>query len=173
MADKEQKIKTYSNWEITIVWKPELCQKSGKCYSGLVPVFDPRRKPWIMPEFGTTEQIIEQIKKCPSGALSYYMNNEPPTAKDSNDEVLDRQERPAVFDNNPVSVYLNKGQKYHWCACGLSSNQPFCDGSHKDTIFKPLEFEVNADGYYDICNCKNTKNPPFCDDSHLKIKDND
>ncbi len=30
--------------------------------------------------------------------------------------------------------------KYKWCACGMSDKQPLCDGSHKHTAFKPVEF---------------------------------
>ena len=73
----EGNIKKYSNGEITIVWKPEECIHSTMCWkgaTGLLEVFDPREKPWIKPERATTERIIEQIKKCPSGALSFYYN---------------------------------------------------------------------------------------------------
>jgi len=62
--------KHYSNGEVTIVWQPHLCQHSGICFSGLPEVFDPRRKPWIEQNNSTTEKIVEQVKKCPSGALS-------------------------------------------------------------------------------------------------------
>ena len=77
MAPKKFK---YSNGEVTIVWRPELCIHSGRCVRGLPEVFKPKEKPWITPEGSTTEKIIAQIKRCPSGALSYFMNNdEPPT----------------------------------------------------------------------------------------------
>lgn len=71
-----QKIFKYSNGEVTIVWQPELCTHSGNCVRGLPEVFKPREKPWIIPEGATTEKIIEQVKKCPSGALSYFMNEQ-------------------------------------------------------------------------------------------------
>lgn len=70
--------KKYSNDDITVVWKPDVCTHSTKCWKGLLPVFDPRRKPWIELSNGTTEQIIDQVNKCPSGALSYYRNDEKP-----------------------------------------------------------------------------------------------
>ena len=66
----------YTNGEVTIVWKPDLCIHSGNCARGLPEVFKPKEKPWITPEGSTTEKIIEQVKKCPSGALSYFMNDE-------------------------------------------------------------------------------------------------
>jgi uncharacterized Fe-S cluster protein YjdI len=71
--------KKYSNGEVTIVWKPSTCIHSRICWNnihGLPSVFKPMEKPWITMEGSTTERIIEQIKKCPSGALSYYMNAE-------------------------------------------------------------------------------------------------
>jgi uncharacterized Fe-S cluster protein YjdI len=68
--------KEYSNGEVTIVWKNTLCIHSGNCFTGLPKVFHPLEHPWITPEGSTTEKIIEQVKQCPSGALSYYMNME-------------------------------------------------------------------------------------------------
>jgi uncharacterized Fe-S cluster protein YjdI len=66
----------YTNGEITIVWKPDVCIHSGICARGLAGVFDPRRKPWIDMSQSDTEKIMEQVKKCPSGALSYFVNEE-------------------------------------------------------------------------------------------------
>lgn len=66
--------KEYTNGEVTIVWKPEKCTHSGNCVKGLPEVFQPLKKPWIRPESAKTEAIIEQVKKCPSGALTTYMN---------------------------------------------------------------------------------------------------
>ena len=74
MASSEIK-KEYSNDEITIVWKPEKCIHSGICIKTLPEVYDPKAKPWITPERATTEELISQIDKCPSGALSYYVNS--------------------------------------------------------------------------------------------------
>lgn len=66
----------YSNGEITILWKPKICAHSGICVKGLGEVFDPKRKPWIDMSKAETDHIIEQVKKCPSGALSINMNTE-------------------------------------------------------------------------------------------------
>ena len=60
----------YSNGEITVVWKPNLCIHSGNCVRGLKEVFDNSRIPWIDVSKAETQRIIEQVKKCPSGALS-------------------------------------------------------------------------------------------------------
>lgn len=70
--------KKYSNGEVTIVWKPSMCIHSTFCWRGdkaLPQVFNPSEKPWVKPEGASTERIVEQINKCPSGALSFYMND--------------------------------------------------------------------------------------------------
>lgn len=66
----------YTNGEVTIVWQPKLCKHSGNCVRGLPAVFNSKEKPWVKPAGASTEQIIEQVKKCPSGALSFFMNDE-------------------------------------------------------------------------------------------------
>jgi len=73
MAKKEVE---YSNGKITVVWKPELCQHAGKCVENLPNVYKPKEKPWVQIENATTEELINQISNCPSGALSYYKNEE-------------------------------------------------------------------------------------------------
>ncbi len=60
----------YSNGEIVILWQPGVCIHSGICVKGLRKVFDPRRRPWIDLSQAETATIIEQVKHCPSGALS-------------------------------------------------------------------------------------------------------
>jgi putative redox protein len=70
----KKKIK-YPNDEITVVWKPEFCQHSAICFTQLPEVFNPRIKKWIEPNGASSEKIIEQVKKCPTGALSYFFNN--------------------------------------------------------------------------------------------------
>ena len=68
--------KTYTNGEVTIVWKTGLCQHSAICFRGLPRGFDPRKRPWVEPQGASTEEIVAQVKKCPSGALSYVINEE-------------------------------------------------------------------------------------------------
>lgn len=63
----------YTNGELTIIWQPNLCQHSGICVKTLPKVYNPEERPWIKIENATTDELIAQIKKCPSGALSYKM----------------------------------------------------------------------------------------------------
>lgn len=73
-----QKTFKYTNGEITVVWKPGICQHSAICWKGLIEVFNPQVRPWIKMDGATTERIIEQVGKCPSGALSYFKNTDSP-----------------------------------------------------------------------------------------------
>ena len=68
--------KKYTNGEVTIVWRPGVCIHSAICFKGLGKVFNPQQRPWISPEGATTQEIIDQVKKCPSGALSYFLNED-------------------------------------------------------------------------------------------------
>ncbi len=68
----EKKItKKYSNGEVTVIWRPHLCIHSTICFNGLPEVFRPRERPWVRIERASTKRIIEQVKQCPSGALSF------------------------------------------------------------------------------------------------------
>lgn len=73
---------------------------------------------------------------------------------------------PVCAKNAPFGVILNAHANYLWCSCGLSKNQPYCDGSHKGTDFLPVKISFNEDSYINLCGCKKTKNPPYCDGSH-------
>ncbi|MEI8295848.1 MAG: CDGSH iron-sulfur domain-containing protein [Alphaproteobacteria bacterium] len=68
----------------------------------------------------------------------------------------------------PTYVNFESGQKYFWCTCGLSANQPFCDGSHKGTGQKSMCIEAEQTQTVLLCNCKQTQTPPYCDGSHNK-----
>jgi uncharacterized Fe-S cluster protein YjdI len=69
-------VREYTNGEVTIVWQPNKCCSSGICVKMSPKVFCPAQKPWIQPQNSTTEDIIKTVKKCPSEALTYYMNKD-------------------------------------------------------------------------------------------------
>lgn len=136
--------KHYTNGEVTIVWKNALCIHSKRCWTGLNSVFNPAEKPWIKPENASTEAIITQINQCPSGALSYFLNNE---NTPSQDETITAETIIEISANGPLLVYGNinikdpqgnetrKSKVTAMCRCGHSGNKPFCDGSHVKNNF--------------------------------------
>jgi uncharacterized Fe-S cluster protein YjdI len=136
--------KKYSNGEVTIVWKPDLCIHSAICFNGLGDVFHPKELPWITPEKSPSNNIIEQVKKCPSGALSYYLNRD----GENSDVSVEAETIVETAPNGPLMVYGNvaiknangiitrKNNATAFCRCGASANKPFCDGSHKKVGFE-------------------------------------
>lgn len=68
--------KEYTNGEITIVWKQYLCQHSGNCVRGLPEVFRAKVQPWINPRGASSDEMMAQVKKCPSSALTFYYNKD-------------------------------------------------------------------------------------------------
>lgn len=135
--------KTYTNGEMTITWKPASCIHSRICWTGLPDVFNPKERPWIKPDAATTQQMMDQVDKCPSGALSYFMNKEDTGTKNTEVESIVE-----VSQNGPLLVYGNitvkdsdgnetkKHKVTAFCRCGASVNKPYCDGSHRKIDFK-------------------------------------
>jgi uncharacterized Fe-S cluster protein YjdI len=66
--------KKYDNGEITVVWQPGLCIHSARCVKGLPAVFNTASKPWINIKDADSDTIVNQVRQCPSGALSYILN---------------------------------------------------------------------------------------------------
>ena len=138
----------YSNGEVTVVWKPNVCIHSTLCWKGLISVFNPKEKPWIKMDGATTERIIEQVRKCPSGALSYYLNNQEPAAEN---KVVAESANIMKVEVTPNGPYIIKTQclivhsdgreetktgSVALCRCGQSANKPYCDGNHRRTGFE-------------------------------------
>lgn len=133
--------KEYTNGEVIVVWKAEACIHSGICVNGLPRVFQPRVRPWVNIKGAPTNELINQVKQCPSGALSYYMKDK----KDSTAEVLETKVE--VLENGPLLVYGTlkvthkdgkeeiKNKNTAFCRCGGSKNKPYCDGAHVKNDF--------------------------------------
>jgi len=138
----ENVVKKYTNGEVTIVWKPDLCFHASYCWKELPEVFKPKERPWVNALGASTERIIEQVKRCPSGALSYYMN------KEKEEGVMENNgTKMEVMHNGPLIVkglvYVKRNGKEEekpdgaaFCRCGKSKNQPYCDGSHLKNPFE-------------------------------------
>ncbi len=134
--------KEYTNGEVTIVWKPEACIHSGICVKGLPKVFRPNMRPWITIDGAETEDLINQVTHCPSGALSYYMNahvNTKTTVAEAKVEVLGNG--PLLVHGTITVINLDgstemKNKTTAFCRCGSSGNKPYCDGSHVKAKFK-------------------------------------
>ncbi|WP_400076951.1 (4Fe-4S)-binding protein [Winogradskyella sp. R77965] len=136
------KTKEYSNGEVTIVWEAEKCIHSAICVKNSPNVFQPSDRPWIKIDAAATDEIVDTVKQCPSGALSFYMND----ADDKTSESLETKVE--VIENGPLLVYgtlkvtrkngkeETKNRTTAFCRCGASQNKPYCDGAHVKTDFR-------------------------------------
>ena len=131
----------YVGEQITIHDNREICAHAGFCTDKLSSVFRMKHEPWIDPDGATTESIIDTIKKCPSGALSYSIKGV---------EYRDQERVPAITVIKDGPYFVTGGFKLQdeplaegaseehctLCRCGGSKNKPFCDGSHWNIEFK-------------------------------------
>ena len=76
---------------------------------------------------------------------------------------------PTIAQKSPISVVVEAGKSYWWCACGNSKKQPFCDGTHKGGPFSPMEYKAESSGTLWFCACKQTSSKPLCDGTHKAL----
>ena len=137
------KRKDYFGKNITIHDNRKLCSHSAECLRNLGSVFNLEQRPWINPERASIESIVETVKKCPSGALSYSIDGE------EHRDQAHRTPTIIVDKNGPYRIegsidligVENWGigaskEHYTLCRCGASNTKPFCDGSHISIKFR-------------------------------------
>lgn len=135
----ERKIDTYIGKKITIHDARGICSHAGYCTDGLPNVFRMGKEPWIDADAETVEKIIETIRKCPSGALSYEIDGVLYDNFNKNEQVMITEDGPYYVsgsikledDDAPTS-----DEHYALCRCGKSNNKPYCDGHHWYIKFK-------------------------------------
>ncbi len=76
---------------------------------------------------------------------------------------------PVVAQKKPCAAEVKAGETYYWCTCGKSDTQPYCNGAHKGSSFRPLAYVAEETTTVYFCGCKHTKNAPHCDGSHAQL----
>lgn len=153
--------RTYSTGEIDIEWYPERCVHAARCLAAAPDVFDVRRRPWVEPAAGTTEQIIAAVEACPTGALRYKRADGVAEAATDPAQVFPVPNGPLVV-RGELRVLADDGSTFAeerrlaFCRCGNSENQPFCDNSHRRVRFEskpatPAQTHTTADAPDEIC----------------------
>lgn len=134
--------KKYTNGDLTVVWKPKLCTHSGICVQTLPEVYNPSEKPWIKAENASVEALKSQIGKCPSGALSYILENQDKETMESFETKVEALPNGPLLVHGELKVTHSDGtietkkRATAFCRCGASDNKPYCDGTHKSIDFK-------------------------------------
>lgn len=84
----------------------------------------------------------------------------------------DAPKLPRIARYKPYYCELEEGRAYFWCSCGLSQSQPFCDGSHAGTAYRPVKYVAKAPGEEVLfCGCKHSADQPMCDGAHNNLRD--
>ena len=78
-------------------------------------------------------------------------------------------DKPKVAGTTPIAFEIEEGKNYAWCSCGLSGNQPLCDGSHSGTGMAPTVIKAEESKTVYFCNCKHTQGAPYCDGTHSTV----
>lgn len=138
-------IKHYSTDKITVVWQPAKCSHSKICFHGLPNVFNPENRPWVSLVESTDEEIVGQINKCPSGALSILQNEgktmQEAAVESSNTTKVKVIKGGPLMVEGSLTITLPDGEEVEkegvtaLCRCGASANKPYCDGSHSKIDF--------------------------------------
>ena len=64
-------VQEYTGKGVLVRFDLRVCTHSGNCVRRLPAVFDVKKRPWVNAEGADAEAIIQTIKACPSGALSF------------------------------------------------------------------------------------------------------
>ncbi len=131
---------SYVGGRITIHDNRGICAHAGFCTDNLASVFRMGEEPWIDADGATVEAVIEVIRKCPSGALGYTIDDSEFRHPDDMPEITVIRDGPyRVSGVELAGQQLGEGAtsaRYTLCRCGASKNKPFCDGSHWHVGFR-------------------------------------
>ncbi len=129
----QRKLESYQGKEITIHDDRGICSHAGFCTDGLPRVFRMGVEPWIDPDGEEKEKIIETIRKCPSGALTYSIDGVKYHAFSDGVQIVVTEDGPYAVKGNINLEDEDTPQTqdhYTLCRCGHSKNKPFCSGQH-------------------------------------------
>ena len=132
VGDKRE---NYVGEKITIHDNRGICADAGRCTDSLASVFRLKEEPWIHPDAADAEEIIATIQKCPSGALSYSVDDVEHRDRDGEPTIFVAPNGPYVVSGGPDfldTIWGEAASKEYFtlCRCGGSKNKPFCDGTH-------------------------------------------
>jgi CDGSH-type Zn-finger protein len=137
---EKDRLDTYRGKNIAIHDNRSLCAHAGYCTDGLASVFRMHEEPFVDADGASAEEIIEIIKQCPSGALSYSIEDVDETVEPGEAFIFIAPNGPYVVKGGVELLETPKGKgasegTITLCRCGASKNKPYCDGSHWDIEF--------------------------------------
>lgn len=149
-ANQKDKVREYTNGEVTVYWRADLCIHSANCLIGLPGVFNSGKKPWINMQGANSKEIMATVNTCPSRALVFKRNASPVSSKQKRKGGKTAKfARVQILRNGPALITGNfiirdpdkkkikiKTETAALCRCGGTRKSPFCDGTHLAIGFK-------------------------------------
>ncbi len=124
---------SYEGTDITVTFNPRLCSHAAQCGKLAKHIFNPKAKPWVQPDNGTIDEVMNVIAACPSGALALAQTEEAHLIPDRAEIEVQKNGPYWVRDVTSPAGQQAEGmsdRKYVLCRCGKSGNKPYCDGAH-------------------------------------------
>ncbi len=132
-------IRRYPGEAASVTYDIPRCIHAAECVRRLPAVFDPERRPWILPDRGDAAQLAEAVAACPTGALHVER-------ADGAAEPGPPVNTASVQPNGPLYVAgaievvegaetVLRDTRVALCRCGDSGNTPLCDLSHAKAAF--------------------------------------
>ena len=133
----DQPARVYENESIAVEWYPERCLHTARCIAGLPDVFDPRRRPWIVLDGHTADEIAEVVQRCPTGALHFRRLDGGPQEAVPDKPIIEPVPDGPLYVRGHVVIADEAGRVFRedtrlaLCRCGQSRHRPFCDNTHR------------------------------------------
>src|SRR5580704_7939742 len=137
----------YTGQQIEIFDNRGICAHSGFCTDRLASVFHVGQEPFITPSGGRLDEIIQAVRACPSGALSYAMDGV--------------EARNQVDQNRPASIEVSKNGPYR-----ITGALDVVDEHGRDIP----RAEGSSREHFSLCRCGHSQNKPFCSGMHWSIQ---
>ena len=133
--------KTYRGEAIEVSFDLDLCTHIGECLRRSPDVFQLRRRPWVVPDAASADEVANVIERCPSGALQYRRLDGGPQERGPDPAQLVPMRNGPLLVRGRVDVKHENGSvetlpRAALCRCGQSANKPFCDNTHLRTGFR-------------------------------------
>lgn len=127
----EPKGKAYPVEGITVWFDVTRCQHFAECVRGSPEVFQPGRKPWVRPELDDGSEIAAVVRRCPTGALHYRLDDGP-EEEPATPTKVNRVSAGPLLIRGDLLIRTKEGPvrdtRAALCGCGRTENSPFCDG---------------------------------------------
>lgn len=134
-----EKLHVYRGAALNVMYDKGRCIHTAACIRSLPRAFDPRSRPWVMPDNGSVDAVVRAVESCPTGALTYErLDGGPAEAPAAANAVLVSRNGPLYFRGR-LKVGTEDGDREDYrlafCRCGASARKPLCDGSHHQVRF--------------------------------------